>query len=264
MRFQHYCGGTLLNELHVLTAAHCLFSYAKGPMWPKKVQIMAGDLSISLINPGQNRVYHKTALVFIHPRFNITSYHNDVAMMRLVLPVLAVPGVITFSKINQHFAEADTECELAGWGYMDEDIHDASDFQMKIRIKVIPDSFCSQAYSLIFKSEFMFCAGDILGGPDACAGDSGGGLLCEQTPGGAKLVFGVVSFGIGCGRPFFPSTYTNLTTYKDWIDYCISFSGQQSDIPMPPYYKKKRKHQVSRTARNHMDGLLIVAVILLL
>jgi len=58
----------------------------------------------------------------------------------------------------------------------------------------------------------MLCAGDSLNFMiDACEGDSGGPLIHDDT------LIGVVSFGAGCGVPFYPGVYTDVWYYKDWI-----------------------------------------------
>ena len=57
----------------------------------------------------------------------------------------------------------------------------------------------------------MICAGFAAGGHDACLGDSGGPLVI-----GSQLV-GIVSWGIGCGRPNFPGVYTSTGNLRTWI-----------------------------------------------
>ena len=57
----------------------------------------------------------------------------------------------------------------------------------------------------------MICAGDEKGGKDACQNDSGGPLVVNN------VLYGIVSFGIGCGRADFPGVYTNVAKYASWI-----------------------------------------------
>lgn len=60
--------------------------------------------------------------------------------------------------------------------------------------------------------EGMICAGNFIDGLiDSCQGDSGGPFVCN------KVLYGIVSFGKGCGLPFFPGVYTKVSYFKDWI-----------------------------------------------
>lgn len=59
----------------------------------------------------------------------------------------------------------------------------------------------------------MICAQQPGGGIDACQGDSGGGLT---TP--ARVLVGVVSFGIGCGRPSHSGVYARVGSFRNWIN----------------------------------------------
>ena len=63
--------------------------------------------------------------------------------------------------------------------------------------------------------EGKVCAGFKEGGRDSCQADSGGALTVEA--GGEFQVAGVVSAGIGCGRPGLPGIYTDVTHYHKWI-----------------------------------------------
>lgn len=64
------------------------------------------------------------------------------------------------------------------------------------------------------------CAGHLFGRRDACTGDSGGPLMLPIRTNGSHFPFyqiGIVSFGIGCGRPCRPGIYVNVAHYADWI-----------------------------------------------
>ena len=73
----------------------------------------------------------------------------------------------------------------------------------------------------------MVCAGYVdTGGPDACQGDSGGGLIHytpmslgdnDETTTMAPRLVGIVSWGVGCGRRSYPGVYILSVYYRDWI-----------------------------------------------
>ena len=61
----------------------------------------------------------------------------------------------------------------------------------------------------------MFCAGDLLGKKDACKGDSGGPAVAQIH--GRATLFGITSWGYGCGRRNKPGVYTKVREYVKWI-----------------------------------------------
>lgn len=61
----------------------------------------------------------------------------------------------------------------------------------------------------------------------ACAGDSGGGLICSGT------IAGIVSFGFGCGRKNFPGAYADVSQFNHWIAESLASNLPNNEIPRP-------------------------------
>ena len=55
------------------------------------------------------------------------------------------------------------------------------------------------------------------GGRDACAGDSGGSLICKPTENGPWTFYGITSWGIGCAKPEAPGVYARVPLFAKWI-----------------------------------------------
>lgn len=57
--------------------------------------------------------------------------------------------------------------------------------------------------------------------PPVCCeqGDSGGPLACATDD--VSFLYGIVSWGEGCGRSGKPGVYTNVVKYIDWINSVI-------------------------------------------
>ncbi|XP_021004894.1 testisin isoform X3 [Mus caroli] len=105
----------------------------------------------------------------------------------------------------------------------------------EVQVAIINNSMCNHMYK---KPDFrtniwgdMVCAGTPEGGKDACFGDSGGPLVCDQDT--VWYQVGVVSWGIGCGRPNRPGVYTNISHHYNWIQSTMIRNGLLRPDPVP-------------------------------
>lgn len=77
---------------------------------------------------------------------------------------------------------------------------------------IIKKEDCRKTYGQETITENMFCAGYLDGRHDACLGDSGGPLALDNK------LYGIVSFGKGCGEVGFPGVYTDVYKMRPWIE----------------------------------------------
>ncbi|EYC08049.1 hypothetical protein Y032_0068g268 [Ancylostoma ceylanicum] len=92
-----------------------------------------------------------------------------------------------------------------------------SDVLREIHVPILPFTQCNNLahYAGRVHLPSMICAGYTQGIVDSCQGDSGGPLMCTNM--GQWEVHGLVSWGIGCGRPGHPGVYSNVHAALPWI-----------------------------------------------
>jgi trypsin len=215
----HICGGSIVNENHIVTAAHCVGS----------TSIATYQWECGVHDRTNKETWVRrfaTDAIFKHESYNSRLIQNDIALFRLRTPATPFNDYIIPACVPEVTEKHENAVSWAtGWGTLFSG-GSVSRYHMQVAMPVLTDAACKSKFggtNNMLDPNTQVCAGVSGANKDTCQGDSGGPLVVKQADGYWYLI-GLTSWGYGCGDG---GVYTRVAAYRTWMQTKMGTSFQK-------------------------------------
>ncbi|XP_060563786.1 coagulation factor IX-like [Ruditapes philippinarum] len=238
-----FCGGTLISQRYVITAANCIIEFKSifgVPFSAENVEFLLGTTDcLGTMNEGERRTVRTFT---VHPYYEDRGfYDNDIALIELdslveyndyIRPICVEPAEYndwTFLKNSGSFGRVFGK--VAGCGATKSSFFRSKLMPEKLMDVYVPYVDRETCLESMGKKRFrltdtMFCAGSDIGKTgDSCEGDSGDGLIMATST--RWVLTGIVSWGRGCDVDKYYGVYTNVGMFYNWIESVTKFNEEE-------------------------------------
>merc|ERR1711992_202397 len=207
-----FCGGTVIDETHIMTAAHCTENN-------RNLDVLIGEHDVTV---AQGETRHRVARIIDHPSYGTNGIDWDFSILELDcsdkidLTDKARAACLPSGNDASRYESAATY-NVSGWGTLASG-GSSPEVLNVVQVPPVSDTVCREQYGTNSITSRMMCAGKPgTGGVDSCQGDSGGPLTWFDSQSSTWKLVGVVSWGVGCGGPNHSGVYAEVETVLNWV-----------------------------------------------